>query len=52
MTIADIFARHGEPYFRDGERRVVARLLGERQRVVATGAAFLAEGDLVRVVEK
>jgi len=43
MTIADIFAKHGEAYFRDGERRVVARLLGERQRVIATGGgAFMA----------
>ncbi len=37
MTIAEIFARHGEAYFRDGERRVVSRVLGEAQRVVATG---------------
>ncbi|MFZ9502295.1 MAG: 3-dehydroquinate synthase [Beijerinckiaceae bacterium] len=43
MTIADIFAKHGEAYFRDGERRVVARLLGERQRVIATGGgAFMS----------
>ena len=26
-TIEDIFAEHGEPYFRDGERKVLARLL-------------------------
>lgn len=37
MTISEIFARDGEAYFRDGERRVIARLLDERQRVVATG---------------
>ncbi len=30
MTIAEIFAAHGEPYFRAGEARVIARLLGER----------------------
>ncbi len=42
MTIADIFERHGEAYFRDGERRVVARLLREKQRVLATGGgAFM-----------
>ncbi|MBM3607186.1 MAG: 3-dehydroquinate synthase [Alphaproteobacteria bacterium] len=42
MTIAEIFARDGEAYFRDGERRVIARLLDERQRVVATGGgAFM-----------
>jgi shikimate kinase len=28
MTIPEIFDTYGEPYFRDGERRVIARLLG------------------------
>ena len=28
-SIPEIFATHGEAYFRDGERRVIARLLGE-----------------------
>ncbi|MBX9757846.1 MAG: 3-dehydroquinate synthase [Beijerinckiaceae bacterium] len=43
MSVAEIFAKHGEAYFRDGERRVVARLLEERQRVLATGGgAFMA----------
>jgi shikimate kinase/3-dehydroquinate synthase len=37
MTIAEIFARHGEAYFRDGERRVLARLIGEGERIIATG---------------
>ena len=42
MTIQEIFARHGEGYFRDGERRVMARLLAEKQRVLATGGgAFM-----------
>ena len=42
MTIAEIFAKHGEAYFRDGERRVMARLLAEKQRVLATGGgAFM-----------
>jgi shikimate kinase len=27
MTISEIFAAHGEPYFRSGETRVIARLL-------------------------
>ena len=33
MSITEIFVRHGEPYFRDGERRVMARLLNEGPRV-------------------
>lgn len=37
MTVAEIFARFGEPYFRDGERRVIARLLDEPPHVLATG---------------
>jgi shikimate kinase len=43
-TIKEIFADHGEPYFRDGERRVLARLLASGPQVLATGGgALLAE---------
>jgi shikimate kinase len=37
MSIADIFARHGEESFRSGEARVIARLLGNGPQVLATG---------------
>lgn len=37
MTINEIFDRFGEPYFRDGEKRVVRRLLDGGVRVIATG---------------
>ena len=37
MTVKEIFERYGEPHFRDGERRVIARLLGEPAHVLATG---------------
>src|SRR3546814_13087611 len=30
MSVADIFKRFGEAYFRDGERRVIARLMDGR----------------------
>ncbi|WP_326914238.1 shikimate kinase [Sphingopyxis chilensis] len=44
MTISDIFARFGEAHFRDGERRVIARLLGGKPMVLATGGgAFINE---------
>src|SRR5471032_2442536 len=44
LTVAEIFARFGEPYFRDGERRVIARLLGDEPHVLATGGgAFMDE---------
>jgi shikimate kinase len=36
-TIAEIFADHGESQFRDGERRVIARLLQSGPQVLATG---------------
>ena len=37
MSIPDIFAAHGEQYFRDGEVRVIARLLEGAPCVIATG---------------
>jgi len=44
MTIPEIFARHGEAYFRSGEARVIARLLESGPQVLATGGgAFMNE---------
>lgn len=44
MTISDIFAKFGEAHFRDGERRVIARLLAGKPHVLATGGgAFVNE---------
>lgn len=37
MTVAEIFSNMGEPAFRDGERRVIARLLDRGPQVIATG---------------
>jgi shikimate kinase/3-dehydroquinate synthase len=52
MPIADIFARHGEALFRDGERRVMARVLSGDPRVVATGGgAFMNEATRARIAE-
>ena len=52
MTVPEIFERFGEPYFRDGERRVIARLLTEGPMVLATGGgAFLSEETRRRVSE-
>lgn len=36
-SVADIFAEHGEPHFREGERKVIQRLLGCGPQVLATG---------------
>ncbi|HYL34187.1 MAG TPA: shikimate kinase [Stellaceae bacterium] len=41
-TIAEIFAAHGEPFFRDREREVIKRLLANPVHVLATGGgAFM-----------
>src|SRR6202008_3005848 len=37
LTVSEIFEKFGESYFRDGERRVILRLLGEAPHVLATG---------------
>lgn len=42
-TIADLFARYGEPAFRDGERRVIRRLLADTPIVLATGGGAWME---------
>jgi shikimate kinase/3-dehydroquinate synthase len=50
MSISEIFAKHGEAYFRDGERRVVSRLLADGPRVIATGGgAFMNEETRARI---
>ncbi len=42
-SVSDIFADLGEPAFREGERRVIARLLDQEPHVLATGGgAFIA----------
>jgi shikimate kinase len=43
--IKEIFADHGEPYFRDGERRVIARLLASGPQVLATGGGALMAAE-------
>ena len=37
MTIAEMFETYGEGYFRDGERRVIARLIDGEPKVIASG---------------
>lgn len=53
MTIPEIFARFGEPHFRDGERRVIARLIDGTPRVVATGGgAFVSAETRALILDK
>ncbi len=52
LTIPDIFAIYGEPSFRDGEERVIARLLRAGPLVLATGGgAFMRDATRARVGE-
>jgi shikimate kinase len=45
MTIPEIFEKHGEPYFRAGEARVIARLLNHGPQVLATGGGAFMNPD-------
>lgn len=43
MSVSEIFERFGEAYFRDGERRVIARLIDEGHGVIATGGGAFVD---------
>lgn len=45
MTISEMFARYGEAHFRDGERRVIARLMDGVPKVIATGGGAFMQQD-------
>jgi len=52
-SIPEIFETFGEPYFRDGERRVIARLMDEAHGVIATGGgAFVDPATRALVLER
>lgn len=45
MTVSEIFERFGEAHFRDGERRVIARLIDGAPKVIATGGGAFIQAD-------
>ena len=52
MSITDIFDRFGEAHFRDGERRVIARLMDGLPKVIATGGgAFINDDTRALILE-
>lgn len=52
-SIAEIFEEFGEAYFRDGERRVIGRLIEESSGVIATGGgAFVDPETRSLILEK
>jgi shikimate kinase len=53
MPISEMFERYGEASFRDGERRVIARLVDEGPKVIATGGgAFVNEQTRALIKEQ
>lgn len=50
MTITEMFERYGEAHFRDGERRVIARLMDGEPRVIATGGGAFMQDDTRRLI--
>jgi shikimate kinase len=52
-SISEIFERFGEASFRDGERRVIQRLVAGEPKVIATGGgAFMDPGTRALILEK
>lgn len=53
LPIAEMFDRYGEAQFRDGERRVIARLIDGRPKVIATGGgAFMNDQTRALILDR
>ena len=52
MSIAEIFETHGEAYFRDGERRVIERLLNQPPMILAAGGGAFMNDETRRMIEQ
>ena len=53
LTITEMFEKYGEEEFRDGERRVIARLIDGNPKVIATGGgAFMNEQTRTLILER
>ena len=52
MTIEDIFNAHGEPYFREGEERVIRRLLQGGPQVLSTGGGAVVSATTRAAIAK
>ena len=53
LSIKEIFERYGEAHFRDGERRVIARLIDGTPKIIATGGgAFMQEETRTLILER
>lgn len=53
MDIVDIFEKHGEDHFREGERKVIQRLIDGKQKIIATGGgAFINPSTRDLILDK
>jgi shikimate kinase len=53
LSVAEIFERYGEAHFRDGERRVIARLIDGGRKVIATGGgAFMNDATRALILSR
>jgi len=53
LSISEMFTRFGEAQFRDGERRVIARLIDGRPKIIATGGgAFMNDATRALILER
>ncbi|WP_408906352.1 3-dehydroquinate synthase [Roseomonas sp. 18066] len=50
QPITEIFSRYGEPHFREGERRVIGRLLAGPPLILATGGGAYADAETRRAI--
>ena len=51
-SISDIFSDHGEAHFRNGERRVITRLLGDGPQVLATGGGAYMNDETRKTISE
>lgn len=52
MSIPEIFERYGEAHFRDGERRVLSRLLEEDGIIIATGGGAFMHPETRKLIRE
>ncbi len=53
LSVTEIFDRFGEAHFRDGERRVIARLIDGHAKIIASvGGAFMNEATRALILER
>lgn len=50
MSVSEIFSSYGEAYFRDGERRVIARLMEGNPIVLATGGGAFVQPETRQLI--